>query len=111
MWQGSNLFWVSAKKIGTSEMVAQNTAHVGTGFEPLGNSPRKTNFVMGDGAESGARSADSRILADPDLATVVALWPNLAPETKRCLLALVRGSGLGEAAESIKRQAEQPPVE
>jgi hypothetical protein len=49
----------------------------------------KTGDATESGAESGAFNADSAILADPDLARIVAVWPSLAPELKRRVMALL----------------------
>jgi hypothetical protein len=51
-----------------------------------------SNLAIPSGAESGAVQVDSAILADQDLAWIVAAWASMSAEAKVRILALVRGS-------------------
>jgi hypothetical protein len=57
----------------------------GTGLENTADSSGKTPISETGGAESGAVSAE----LPPDLAKIVAAWPNLPEPIRRAMLALV----------------------
>jgi hypothetical protein len=57
------------------------------GLEPLEDYPRETNPSTESDAKSDARSP--AILADPDLARIVAVWPSLSADVKGRILAFV----------------------
>ena len=58
------------------------------GFERPSNFPAKTSDSGESGAESGALGTASAILADPDLAWIVAEWANLPPAVKLEIITL-----------------------
>jgi hypothetical protein len=62
------------------------------GLEPSVNYPRKTGTSTKSDAKSDALSADLPILADPDLASLVAAWPNLNDKLKVKILQLATRS-------------------